>query len=74
MIPQGLRSSLHPGRCTFSYDCAAAKDAVYCRNAHAEFAGFVEAVRTGQAPEVIGVDARRALAIALACIELYRGP
>jgi myo-inositol 2-dehydrogenase/D-chiro-inositol 1-dehydrogenase len=42
----------------------------------AQFASFVEAVRTGQAPEVTGVDARRALAIALACIESYqaRGP
>jgi myo-inositol 2-dehydrogenase / D-chiro-inositol 1-dehydrogenase len=38
----------------------------------AEFASFVETVRIGQAPEVTGVDARRALAIALACIESYR--
>ena len=42
----------------------------------AEFASFVQAVRAGQAPEVTGVDARRALTIALACIESCqaRGP
>ncbi len=52
-------------------------DVELCRDAYAaEFGSFVEVVRTGQAPEVTGVDARRALAIALACIESYqaRGP
>ena len=41
-----------------------------------EFTSFVEAVRTGQEPYVTGIDARRALASALACIESYktRGP
>ncbi|GAB6984069.1 Gfo/Idh/MocA family oxidoreductase [Nocardioides pyridinolyticus] len=35
----------------------------------AEFAEFADAVRTKRAPAVTGEDARRALAIALACIE-----
>jgi myo-inositol 2-dehydrogenase / D-chiro-inositol 1-dehydrogenase len=38
----------------------------------AEFASFVDAVRSGEEPYVTGVDARRALAIALACIESYK--
>jgi myo-inositol 2-dehydrogenase/D-chiro-inositol 1-dehydrogenase len=42
----------------------------------AEFASFAAAVRNGKTPEVTGVDAHRALAIALASIESYqaRGP
>ncbi|MBE5097823.1 Gfo/Idh/MocA family oxidoreductase [Priestia aryabhattai] len=35
----------------------------------AELASFVECVRTGNTPYATGVDARRALSIALACIE-----
>ena len=35
----------------------------------AEFVEFTDAVREGRAPAVTGEDARRALAIALACIE-----
>ena len=38
----------------------------------AEFASFVHAVCTGKEPNVTGVDARRALAIALASIESYK--
>ena len=38
----------------------------------AEFASFAHAVRTGKEPDVTGVDARRALAIALASIESYK--
>ena len=38
----------------------------------AEFVEFVSAVREGRAPSVTGVDARRALAVALACIESVR--
>ena len=38
----------------------------------AEFARFAQAVRTGKEPDVTGVDARRALAIALASIESYK--
>ena len=55
----------------------ARNDVELMRDAYAaEFASFAHAVRTGQAPEVTGVDARRALAIALACIESCqaRGP
>ena len=37
-----------------------------------EFASFAHAVRTGKEPDVTGVDARRALAIALASIESYK--
>jgi myo-inositol 2-dehydrogenase / D-chiro-inositol 1-dehydrogenase len=37
-----------------------------------EFASFVDAVRMGKEPYVTGVDASRALAIALACIESYK--
>lgn len=43
------------------------------RNAYtAEFAEFTDAVREGRAPSVTGEDARRALAVALACIESAR--
>ncbi len=38
----------------------------------AEFASFVDAVRSGGEPYATGVDARYALAIALACIESYK--
>ena len=38
-----------------------------------EFAEFVAAVREGRPPSVTGVDARRALAIAMACIESVTG-
>jgi myo-inositol 2-dehydrogenase/D-chiro-inositol 1-dehydrogenase len=38
----------------------------------AELASFIEAVRSGSAPQVSGTDARTALAIALACIESVR--
>jgi myo-inositol 2-dehydrogenase/D-chiro-inositol 1-dehydrogenase len=38
----------------------------------AEFVEFTAAVREGRAPYVSGVDARRALAVALACIESMR--
>ena len=34
-----------------------------------EFVEFTDAVREGRAPSVTGEDARRALSIALACIE-----
>ena len=37
-----------------------------------EFVEFVAAVREGRPPAVTGEDARRALAIALACIESVR--
>lgn len=37
-----------------------------------EFVEFVAAVREGRPPAVTGVDARRALAVALACIESVR--
>jgi myo-inositol 2-dehydrogenase/D-chiro-inositol 1-dehydrogenase len=48
-------------------------DVELMRNAFAgEFASFAHTVRTRKAPEVTGVDARRALAIALACIESYQ--
>jgi len=48
-------------------------DVELCGDAYAaEFTSFAEAVCTGQAPEVTGVDARRALAIDLACIESYK--
>ena len=38
----------------------------------AEFVEFTDAVREGRAPSVTGEDARRALAVALACIESCR--
>ena len=38
----------------------------------AELAEFAEAVRTGRTPAVTGRDARRALAVALACVESVR--
>jgi myo-inositol 2-dehydrogenase/D-chiro-inositol 1-dehydrogenase len=38
----------------------------------AEFVEFTAAVREGRAPQVTGEDARRALAVALACIESVR--
>ena len=37
-----------------------------------EFVEFTDAVREGRAPSVTGVDAKRALSIALACIESVR--
>ena len=48
-------------------------DVELMRDAYAaEFASFAHAVRTGKEPEVTGVDARWALAIALASIESYK--
>lgn len=38
----------------------------------AEFASFADSVRAGKEPCVTGVDARRALAIALASIDSYQ--
>jgi myo-inositol 2-dehydrogenase/D-chiro-inositol 1-dehydrogenase len=38
----------------------------------AEFVEFTDAVREGRKPAVTGEDARRALAVALACIESVR--
>jgi myo-inositol 2-dehydrogenase/D-chiro-inositol 1-dehydrogenase len=37
-----------------------------------EFVEFAAAIREGRQPSVTGVDARNALAIALACIESYQ--
>ena len=37
-----------------------------------EFVEFAEAIREGRKPSVTGVDARRALAVALACVESYQ--
>jgi myo-inositol 2-dehydrogenase/D-chiro-inositol 1-dehydrogenase len=48
-------------------------DVELMRDAYAaEFASFAHAVRTEKEPDVTGVDARRALAIALASIESYK--
>jgi myo-inositol 2-dehydrogenase / D-chiro-inositol 1-dehydrogenase len=45
---------------------------LFCDAYAGEFASFVQAVRSGEESYVTGVDARRALAIALACIESYK--
>ena len=49
---------------------AARQDVDLFRDAYVgEFVEFTDAVREGRPPSVTGVDAKRALGIALACIE-----
>ena len=51
----------------------AATSSCSCDAYTGEFVEFVAAVREGRPPAVTGEDARRALAIALACIESVAG-
>lgn len=55
-----------------AYDTARSDTELLADAYTAEFVEFVAAVREGRTPSVTGTDARRALAIALACIESVR--
>lgn len=69
-IGDGAMSSLRLADATGRHVDTARGDVALFRQAYVgELASFAEAVRSGSEPEVTGRDARRALAVALACIE-----
>jgi myo-inositol 2-dehydrogenase/D-chiro-inositol 1-dehydrogenase len=73
----GASSSLVHATSTGRHVDTVRSDVELFRDAYtAEFVEFTEAVRQGRTPAVTGHDARRALAVALACIESVtsRGP
>lgn len=72
-IGDGSRSSLRTFTATGAAYDTTRDDVQLMIDAYtAEFVEFVAAIRDGRPPAVTGRDARRALAVALACIESYR--
>jgi myo-inositol 2-dehydrogenase/D-chiro-inositol 1-dehydrogenase len=72
-IGDGARSSAQVFTSSGASTDTVRSDTELMRDAYTgEFVEFAAAIREGRQPSVTGVDARRALAVALACIESYR--
>jgi myo-inositol 2-dehydrogenase/D-chiro-inositol 1-dehydrogenase len=69
-VGSGARSSAQLFTASGSNADTVRSDTELMRDAYAgEFVEFSAAIREGRKPSVTGVDARRALAVALACIK-----